>query len=162
MNYKQKALDHVRSVCPELMEFKRGCEVVADQNGIHYWYKGEDHQGNHWYQSSWAIHCNDLRNNPEENGLIKGKIIGHTPHLEHWLRGIELNGNSSYENIQSDGEVLLIEIPNGKKESFQEKLGDGQYDSGVNYLWSKMEYNLTKDEQSEDFYKAYCEIVGIT
>ena len=101
-NEKAKALKHVREVCPELMEFKKGCEIVAKQNGITYWYKGEDHNGVHWYQSSWAIHCNDLRNNAEDNGFIKGKIIGHTPHLEHWLLSINpslYNGEQCRKSI---------------------------------------------------------------
>ena len=67
----------------------------------------------------------------------KLNIIGHTPHLEHWLRGIE----------------------EAKVNSFWFETQKGGLEGFVYHI-----YNLTKDgeNQSEEFYKAYCEIVGIS
>ncbi|MEX0281433.1 MAG: hypothetical protein AB3N13_09635 [Arenibacterium sp.] len=91
---KQKALDHVRSVCPDLTE-----------------------------------------RIPTVSGLDGERVVGHTPHLEHWLRGI-------------DGGI-------------ETHLDEGVFEILMFSKWVK--YDLTKDgeNQSEEFYKAYCEIVGV-
>jgi hypothetical protein len=134
-DYKTKALDHVRSVCPELMELSFGCKIEWDKeigviSGFFY---------NRWYATF------SERNLPpqvfQEETLEKIKIIGYTPHLEHWLRGIDPIRDEA--NISANGKFYISQTESGKTN------------------WGV--YDLTKDgeNQSEEFYKAYCEIVGI-
>lgn len=116
MNYKQKALDHVRSVCPELkggLEF--GCKVrvfgkeltfvhlISHENGTHTPYyiapNGSLHNGTYTHEEMQSI-----------------TIIGHTPHLEHWLRGIKgyvFEGNiiSVFRQVVETDEVIKTDIP---------------------------------------------------
>ena len=125
MNYKQKALDHVRSVCPELNEpaydkVQTIVDDLTDRKGLKQEWWGIDEQIRDEIIDEW------------------GKIIGHTPHLEHWLRGM-----GSGWAVNGVGQML----------------NDGFDEWGL----CGFEYNLTKDgeNQSEEYYKAYCEIVGV-
>lgn len=134
MNYKQKALEHVRSVCPELMELSFGCILIDENDGKQYTYVngGDHHTEDAWMMllDSKSLICSD-----ENLGFdAELEIIGHTPHLEHWLRGIKATAHKDW----------LGEVWNS-------------------ILWPQR-YDLTKDgeNQSEDFYKTYCTIVGIT
>lgn len=146
MIYKDRALAHVRKVCSELMELSFGCAVKVKNKSFPNGYL------THIYGLE-SVHATDNikagRYITSDFGAIEEgtyKIIGHTPHLEHWLRGIDKVhkefGDPLY-SISSDGELC-----------------------GFNYLLhvdeGVCEYDLTKDgnSQSEDFYKAYCEIVG--
>ena len=131
-SYKDKALAHVRSICPELMELSFGCEV---ERGI-----GLPKQKATVIQKSgvgWMLwlHGSEICHAEHTDKL---NIIGHTPHLEHWLRGLNSSTDSYCHSIFDNGELTL----SGKPVTV---------------------YDLTKDgeNQSEEFYKAYCEIVGI-
>jgi len=140
MNYKQKALDHVRNVCPELMELGRGC-VIELHHDI----------GREVIDREYPILDNKITDGPYYNCIdsdrkvnrkVIKKIIGHTPHLEHWLRGIE-SAWGDLDNVCLRHERLSICI----------NFDDDHW----------LDYNLTKDgeNQSEEFYQAYCEIVGV-
>lgn len=101
MNYKEKALEHVRGVCHE-------------QKSVDY---------------MTASNVKDTLN--------------YIPHLEHWLRGIDKN------------------VANFKVKVFGRK----QRRIGI-IGWSDeffITYNPYKDgeNQNEEFYKAYCQIVGV-
>jgi hypothetical protein len=109
MNYKQKALDHVRSVCPEL-EKDTGIE---DFHEVVY---------------SW-----------------------HTPHLEHWLRGLksaEKDSDYDWWGIDVVGRFIKID----------------EYNPNGSVSLTQHDYNLAKDGENQDssFYEAYCSIVGLT
>ena len=101
MNYKQKALDHVRSVC-------------------------------------------DLKDEPLKDGYVWQE----TPHLEHWLKGINSRPRGRYPNLEitENGTITVLDISASPVETE-----------------FRTSYNLLEDgeNQSEGFYKAYCNIVGV-
>jgi hypothetical protein len=151
MNYKQKALDHVRSVCEELMELSFGCEVQKGINSYYivdydtdllgkdcrYWLRQED--------NGYRINCRTA------DEMKSYKVIGHTPHLEDWLRGIkDAEKDSDYDwwGITVDGDFIKID----------------EYNPNGSLSTTKVTYNLTKDGENQDgsFYEAYCSIVGLT
>ncbi len=145
MTNKEKALAHVRSVCPELMELSLGCAFINPERVT------EFDDGQDWIVRSLATWNHDINKSENDDlyeGLIGGEtdiidceIIGHTPHLEHWLRGI---GKRRSFELSSTGDEMLVVID-----------------------WTapttRVLYDLTKpgDEQSEEFYQAYNQIVGI-
>ena len=142
MNYKQKALDHVRIVCPELMELSRGCCVECEPNLQHPKYvtaTGKNSEGEEYIDITPGSVINRLYKKKKFAHDKTYKIIGHTPHLEHWLRGIGTVSPKPSVDLWS----IELEINSDRKD---------------NCL-----YNLTKDgeNQSDEFYKAYCEIVGV-
>lgn len=148
MNYKQKALDHVRSVCPELMELSFGCRIVWKYehalNAVSRVKRGKD-----------AVVMADLQVSGlliriENNLSLRTvnphdcRIIGHTPHLEHWLRGVRKVAVDNYEQYEiklffNSAWELRLTTPKGT-----------------------INIDLTKDGENQDssFYKTYCEIVG--
>ena len=79
-NEKAKALKHVREVCPELMELNPNCLVEVEHFAT-----GE----NMIVRYSFA----------EEEGYDVEKIIGHTPHLEHWHRAIPWDKHDFYYTL---------------------------------------------------------------
>lgn len=150
IDYKQKALDHVRSVCPELKPPEHLSMPVRWDGHSYYW--GEDmtmiadidavYEGEGFRLRGWG-HLQDETKYQENAKFIERAINNAvTPHLEHWLRGM----GSRYA-ISGEGDVCLWKYDLIKR-------------------WELVQsdfYNLTKDgeNQSEEFYKAYCEIVGI-
>lgn len=157
-NYKQKALDHVRKACPELMELSMGCRIEnlffykteADKKKNNIDWTHLDHHEDGLRGTvvkdlrksdllpMWVDWGDQLEFQVEANDIVSFDIIGHTPHLEHWFRG--------FQKAPLNTEIA----PNI---------------NGLIYSNNAVvcEYNLTLDgeNQSEDFYKAYCEIVGI-
>lgn len=144
--YKEKALAHVRSVCPELMELSFGCEVhITGEDREHdakfvyrYWISvhGEERE-DCVYKPKFQF-GDDMVIRDSEDPTVE--IIGHTPHLEHWLRGIDANSTDPSWVISVSSNLMRIEYRDV---------------AGI--------YNLSADgeNQSEEFYQAYCEIVGI-
>lgn len=135
LDYKQKALDHVKNVCPELMELSFGCWV--ESTNFEERYKYTKKVGRVDKDTDIVIYAEDGNHDDMEhfrNGNMR--IIGHTPHLEHWLRGI--NPTSPVR--------VPVEL----------------HADNTMVIGSRVLYDLTKDgeNQSEEFYKAYCEIVG--
>jgi len=143
-NYKQKALDHVRSVCSELMELSFGCRF----------HDSLKNQGTVTHVTDFVskklpydIHfvMDDNKTDSEEAASEwfeeEITIIGHTPHLEHWLRG-----------IQGDDEDTIFIFDDVRVDS------NGIYFPKYNLFW-----NTVRDgeNQSEEFYKSYCQIVGV-
>lgn len=117
--YKNKALDHVRSVCPELTEAvnEPAKKIVTDYG-------------------HGTLH---------EESPARCYFKYNTPHLEHWLRGLH-QGAETTSLYLAEG---LLQIIIGERD---------------NDFAFRLDYNLTKDgeNQSEEFYKAYCEIVGVS
>ena len=81
---KEKALSHVKSVCPELMELRRNCKVLFRERV-------------YLIQYIWASPCEtqlDLFSSDRGAGFNKEKrialkdveIIGHTPHYTHFAK----------------------------------------------------------------------------
>lgn len=104
MDYKNKALEHVRSVCEEL--------IVEDKYG----------SAPTYYRS---------------------------PHLEHWLRGMNEARRAHYL-IGSEGDLIEYAGETGIGVGFT-----------VKHVLPHVKYDLSSENQSEEFYKAYCEIVGV-
>lgn len=132
-NYKELALNHVRDVCPELRELSFGCRVMPiDIKEKEHYYAVKKWSSN----DSLDTYCveDDQNYNLYDEEYI---LIGHTPHLEHWLRGMK---NTEVEVTVWPDDCVTLEL-------------------GMTCC----KYNLTKDgeNQSEEFYKAYCEIVGV-
>ena len=150
---KQKALQHVRGVCKELMELSEGCVVNVYTRGWVDSETGNDSNENsdvtinsdgEMIYSGDEYDIEDVKYGFYEEGSDEElcfKIIGHTPHLEHWLRGIE----GAYDLMNDVAPYAELHDFSDEGESRATK------------------YNLTKDgnNQSEEFYKAYNEIVGI-
>lgn len=115
-DYKQKALDHVRSVCPELT-----CSA-CDGDGILVVPDPHDPSGNTPMQQQ----CN----------YCAATGMANTPHLEHFTKGV----------ISS--------------KSWKGKL---VADQAKNFFNLVMYWDNTKDgeNQSEEFYRSYCDIIGI-
>lgn len=136
INYKQKALDHVRSVCPELNEPVR--MHVVEANKYDYFKPSEIE-----VVAVSAEQLPDRMLEMNEIRLVRKTFAGRTPHLEHWLRGLEEAHGCHW--IYSDGGFF-----SGHSINSAERIEDA-------------DYNLTNDgeNQSEEFYKAYCEIVGV-
>jgi len=122
-SYKERALSHVKTLCPELMELSKGCDVYSNLNPD----KGIFVGGVVWLN--------------ETEGTLEDwhddmKIIGHTPHLEHWLRTLGMRVGRLC--AMKDGEIA-IEMISVKD----------------------IVFNLTTGQPAtEEDYKAYCEIVG--
>lgn len=138
-NYKELALTHVRDVCSELRKLSFGCWVRyfgVEERVV----KEHPDKVDFWRFESSAPYC-DLDVSP--NDASGFKIIGHTPHLEHWLRGMGID-EATDVYVHSEMETLSV-----VQQQTPRNLVAG--------------YDLTKDgeNQSEEFYKAYCEIVGI-
>jgi hypothetical protein len=133
MNEKQKALEHVRSVCPELMELSQGCRLYKGRRAVVVDTTDDGEHIKAYYEGAEVENALFSKQHFYDEG---GQIIGHTPHLEHWLRGI----NHAY-GVRPPVELHL----------------------GILLIGSRLEYNLTKDgnNQDESFYKAYNQIVGI-
>lgn len=152
MNYKQKALDHVRSVCPELMELSFGCWVYSEwrNSRVRHFVLHADYDRRWGRANDKYVWIAEARWGKKPNGGSTKKvladdvtIIGHTPHLDHWLRGVGIDETTDVY-VNSELETLSV-----VKQS-----------TPLNLV---AQYNLTKDgeNQSEEFYKAYCEIVGV-
>ena len=138
-DYKTKALEAVRRVCPELMELSWGCRVTLREPignaGIIYNTKVIDCVGDIVYLDAAEI--------IEKKDKSDVKIIGHTPHFEHWLRLIRSKrSNASYRHDQINKELFWI---------------------GRSGHENEFTYNLTKngDDQSPEFYKAICELCSL-
>lgn len=126
MNYKQKALDHVRSVCPELMELSEGC--IFEYN-YDYWHVNMVRRGDGTvfaFSPSGDIHDIGYVNEKDkwqykyqhftkewfEDEKDEIKIIGHTPHLEDFIRVVRLHHKNrsgdidvmDYYDVGNDGE----------------------------------------------------------
>jgi hypothetical protein len=141
MTQKEKALAHVRSVCPELMELRNGCTLHIQMELVRIVLTTKD----------GTFYCDDgkfwTREMLEQNRLIK--IIGHTPQLQHWLMGIT---SAEWIDLKNDRN------PDGSKERLYVQCEKKEI--GWNF---GIYYDLTKDgdNQSEEFYQAYNQIVGI-
>lgn len=120
-NEKAKALKHVREVCPELKELR----------------------------PVWCCKYNSYNPKEQCDDCISQHelFIGHTPHLEHWLRGIDsIRTGDSYGSFSYD---------TGNECTFK-LVDDDRPDVVMGY------YNLTKDgdNQSPEFYQAYNKITS--
>jgi len=99
---KEKALAHVRSVCPELLRLTVGClvEVRLLPNPEKTLHKlVADFDGD--FKKNGLPRANTHFEVYEFGGLggdCMTKIIGHTPHLEHWLNAMNLPPNTKIEN----------------------------------------------------------------
>lgn len=154
-DYKQKALDHVRSVCPELMELSFGCNLVT--NGRPYevivssQYEPERIGRRLNREGRIAVQVNaepfgfpSVTQERFIDCIKDDEIIGHTPHLEHWLRTLDgLTGD--YDN-------------DGHRFQFYDPEWPEAPDATI-----ILTYDLTKDgeNQDEEFYRSYCEITGV-
>jgi len=136
MTEKEKALTHVRSVCPELMKLSFGCEIKCkmrddDPHIVH----ADVLDTDEWKGWVYVYNCSLGAEKIHPNNVYQ--INGHTPHIEHWLRGME-------------GEIAFLPVVKAKLRF---------YAAGKDVVF----YDLTKDgdEQSEEFYQAYNDIIGL-
>ena len=135
-NEKAKALKHVRESCPELMELTRGCETQKD---VYFIGIADD------YGETWFVREDQIQYGQDDVFYTDGSdnsevpIIGHTPHLEHWLRGIATRRQCAVVTDADEGTALFEP-----------------------YRGTTFPYNLSKDgnNQSPEFYQAYNEITS--
>lgn len=140
MDYKDRALAHVRKMCPELMKLSKGCILQhKDFGGV----GCVLHRYDPDKRIVWFTH-------PAYISLKKYlfdsvKIIGHTPHLEHWLRSLRHADNRDYSYFLR-GEYWLREYNHGD----------------LREVDTMFRFDLTTGQPAtEEDYKAYCEIVGV-
>ena len=132
MNYKQKALDHVRSVCPELMDLSFGCWVAIEARPDPLLLQVVEPYRNR--EQAWLMTDHMVWH----EGYEKDQIIGHTPHLEHWLRALDKRGipyrytNCGVVYWDSDRDPIIFH------------------------------FNDEGQPESEEDYRKFCCIIGVT
>lgn len=131
MNYKQKALDHVRSVCPELMELGFGCRVYIKDEQANGTYSGYYTEGKYRGVGRINVSHIDIGHVPYDS--MQMNIIGHTPHLENFIHALHFGEFSSRDELLTEAENMHALV---------------------------MLYDCKKggDEQSDAFYQAWLEM----
>jgi hypothetical protein len=142
---KEKALAHLRSVCPELMELSFGCEVVLLR---------EEYSKNK--AKVFVTHKREIKDRDTIVELCEAysngtsnlfyedksnlKIIGHTPHPHHWLKGLwESSGTWMLKPVHEGFE--FVDMHNFGKKSFKN--------------------HYIRYGDTDEFYQAYNQITGI-
>ena len=89
------------------------------------------------------------------------QILGQPLDITDILRMLNLQ-DPRYENITVKGDTLTITMPDGGQETFNVDVGDGRYDSGVNYTFIGMKINLAlplSAPENEDACRAIYELL---
>ena len=128
--YKEKCLEYVRKQIPELMELSFGCEVEID--GVKQKVGG-------------GVQLNDAGTERYFEGCgccggyldCETKIIGHPIQLHHWLRVLKVD-----EMMISEDILRLF------------------FYSDYLELESKLDFNLTTGQPTEDSWKPLWELLG--
>lgn len=81
------------------------------------------------------------------------------PKLEHVLMAMKLTGHH-WESLSVKGDIMKFAIPSTEVTHFTDP-DNGT--PGENYNWHEFEYNLSlpADQQSDEFYEALADILGI-
>ncbi len=116
MDYKTKALDHVRSVCPELME------LSFEQNLDEVFLKIKEVEDKKIQEAAnnnqlYAPQCREWAQ--IGRSMLDSKIIGHTPHPHHWLKALVEATNDTEWMLNHHNE--LVNMKNYGNKHFKNK-----------------------------------------